>query len=131
MSNLKLDNKTVSSLEDLWIKKIKVFFYDSGCSWTKVNIESDFEITIELVKIDSNYSFEIYVDKRDEEKFENCSITKTVTADHTGKEKVRYIYASQKVKSRCWCWSSFDFWEKKVPKLDLSKFKDFKNNFKK
>ncbi|MCD5380749.1 hypothetical protein LR004_02375, partial [Candidatus Gracilibacteria bacterium] len=73
----------------------------------------------------------IYLDKRDKEKLDNCTITRVVIADHTGKEKVRYILKSDEVKGRCGCGSSFSFGEKQKPKLDLTKLRDFKSNFKK
>ena len=58
-------------------------------------------------------------------------ITRVVIADHTGKEKVRYIYKWEEVKWRCGCGSSFNFGEEKKPKLDLSKLRDFKKNLNK
>ncbi len=127
---IKLDKSTINDLETRKIKQVKVFFYDSWCSWTKVNISEDFEIEKHLKLIESKYTFLIYIDKRDKEKLENCSITKTITADHTWKEKIRYIFSSDEVKWRCWCWSSFSFWKEK-PKLNLNNLKDFKNKFKK
>ena len=81
-------------------------------------------------KLDLDYSFDVYVNKSDKEKFNWAIITKTITADHTWKEKIRYIFSNEKVKERCGCWSSFSF-EKKVPKIDLSKLKEMKNKFKK
>jgi len=36
-----------------------------------------------LVEVENNYSFKIYLEKKDLSKFENCNITKTVVADHT------------------------------------------------
>ena len=130
MSNIKLDKNTIALFEEQKLEKIKIFFYDSWCSWTKVDISSDFEVDENLVEVENNYSFKIYLEKKDLSKFENCNITKTVVADHTWKEKIRYIFSSNKVKDRCGCGSSFSF-DKKVPKIDLSKLKDMKNKFKK
>jgi Fe-S cluster assembly iron-binding protein IscA len=46
-----------------------VFFYDAGCSGSKVNIVfDDFEIDESLVKTQDEFA--IYVEKEDEEKFE-------------------------------------------------------------
>lgn len=129
MSNLKLDKNTLSDLNGKQVKNIKLFFYDSWCEWTKLDIEenpdiSNLELIINIDWINVYSSFE------DKDKFEDCSITKTVTADHSWKEKIRYIYSSEKVKWRCGCWSSFSFEKKKI-NIDLNKLKDIKLNFKK
>lgn len=87
----------------------------------------DFEIDIQLEMINQD-GIDIYIEKIDKEKFENCSITRVQKADHTGKVKTRYIYASDKVLDRCGCGSSFWF-EKKKPKIDLDKLKNLKHNF--
>jgi hypothetical protein len=129
---MKLDKSTVMDLMNRKVEKILVYFYDAWCSGTKVNIKEDFEINLDLQKLELKSSpFDVYVEKKDADKFIWALITKTVSADHTWKEKIRYIFSNEKVKDRCGCWSSFSFWEKKKPKIDLSKLKDLKNNFKK
>ncbi|MDQ7009808.1 MAG: hypothetical protein Q9M94_05945 [Candidatus Gracilibacteria bacterium] len=145
MSNIKLDKNSILDFENRKVGKIKIFFYDSGCSGTKVDISEDFVVdeNLELIsflpfskgvpeggEIKASEGIDVYVYKREKEKFEDCNITKTITADHTGKEKVRYIFSSNKIKDRCGCGSSFSF-DKKVPKFDLNKLKDLKLNFKK
>ena len=92
---INLDKNTVSDLVERNVEKILIFFYDSGCSWTKVDISEDFVVWDDLVEIEGDYKFKIYNKKNEKEQFENCNITKTVTADHTGKEKVRYIFSSK------------------------------------
>lgn len=125
---LQLDKKLVSELEEKWIEKVKVFFYESGCSGTKIDIAvADFE-TQGLLKTDSEYGFDIYVESDEKAKFENCSITRVQKADHTGELKSRYIYSSEEVLDRCGCGTSFAF-EKKKPKIDLEKLKNLKHNF--
>lgn len=126
MSNIKIDKNTIESYEKSWIKKIKIYFYEAGCSGTKLMIESEFEIDDDVEKLESSYPFEIYVEKKDVERFENCSITRTIISDHTGKEKLRYIFTSWLVKQRCGCGSSFNFSEKKLT-LNLENLKKFKN----
>jgi len=126
----KLDKKTVLDLIDRKVEKILVFFYDAGCSGTKVDITEDFEVNENYEKLDLNVSFDIYVEKKDKDKFDWATITKTVTSDHTWEEKVRYIFSNEKVKDRCGCGSSFSF-DKKEIKIDLNKLKDMKLNFKK
>lgn len=125
---LQFDKKTILYFEDKWTKKIKVFFYDSWCSWKKVDLSDDFDLTNDLEKLDLPYTFSVYVEKLDKDKFENCMITRTVKADHTGKEKIRYIFTSSDIKDRCGCGTSFSF-EKKKPKIDLNKLKNLKKNF--
>ena len=129
---MKLDKSTVIDLMNRKVEKILVYFYDAWCSGTKVNIKEDFEINLDLQKLELKSSpFDVYVEKKDLDKFIWSVITKTISADHTWKEKIRYIFSNDKVKDRCGCWSSFSFWEKKKPKFDLTKLKDLKNNFKK
>ena len=138
---LKLCKNTLKYFKERNAEKIKVFFYEAGCSGTKVDIVDEFDIDESVIEISPHLTspleerdsttLRIYIDKREKEQFENCSITRVVTADHTWKEKVRYIYKSEEVKGRCWCGSSFSFWEKQKPKLDLGKLRSFKKeNFK-
>lgn len=141
---MNLDKNLLAEIHEKWIKKIKVFFYDAGCSGSKIDIVFDeFEISDNLEKFppspsqlrgeDSHevgigWSFEIYVEKEDVEKFKDCRITRIQKADHTGEIKSRYIYTSKKVLDRCGCGTSFAF-EKKKPTIDLSKLKNLKNRF--
>lgn len=129
MSNkLKLSQNIVLDLEKRNVKKIKIFFYESWCSWIKIDIlEEDF-LEKNLLKLDLNYKFWVYIEKKDKEKFENASITKTVKSDHSWIEKVRYIFASENVKQRCWCGSSFSFENKKTT-INLKKLKQLKEKF--
>ncbi len=128
---MKLDKKTVLDLIERKVEKILVYFYDSGCSWTKIDIKEDFIIDDSLEKLDlSSSPFLVYVEKKDKQKFAWAIITKTITADHTWNEKIRYIFNNEQVVDRCGCGSSFSF-EKKSPKFDLSKLNSLKNNFKK
>ncbi|MDD3793425.1 MAG: hypothetical protein PHI37_01315 [Candidatus Gracilibacteria bacterium] len=127
---MKLDKNTVLDLINRKVEKILVYFYDAGCSGTKVDIKEDFIVDDSLEKLElSSSPFFVYVEKKDKNKFKNSIITKTITADHTGKEKIRYIFNNEQIKDRCGCGSSFSF-DKKTPKFDLSKLKDFKNNLK-
>ncbi len=129
---IKINKDYIDDLKSRKIEKIKIFFYNSWCSWTKTDIvEDDFEI-IDLVCLNchlefisgslKNYPFFIYVEKKDKEKFENCIITRVEVTDHTWKVKTSFIYNSSEVKERCGCGSSFAF-EKKLLKIDLEKLK--------
>ena len=111
---LKLDKNTLNYFKERNAEKIKVFFYDAGCSGMKVNIVDEFEVDESVEEITPpsqpsplqeegvelpspeggglGWGFKVFIDKRDKDKLENCSITRVVIADHTGKEKVRYIY---------------------------------------
>ena len=124
---LQLDPKTISEFETAGVEKLKVFFYAAGCSGNKVDMTSEFEVTDDLEKLESSYQFDIYVETKDKKNLENARITKVVKADHTGKEKIRYIYSSDDVEDRCWCGTSFAF-EKKKPKINLEKLKNLKSN---
>ncbi len=143
---LQLDPKTITELETAGVEKLKVFFYEAGCSGNKVDMTSEFELTDDLIEIlptpnpsltgGANSSpvrgrlgggIKIYCPKSDYEYLKNARITKVVKADHTGKEKIRYIYSSDDVEDRCGCGTSFAF-EKKKPKIDLEKLKNLKSN---
>jgi len=126
---LQLDKKTVSEFEVAGVEKLKVFFYEAWCSGTKIDMSSDFEINDDIVKLESEYWFDLYVPKTDREHLENASITRVVVADHTGIAKTRYIFASDEVEDRCGCGTSFAF-EKPAPKVDLEKLRKLRENFK-
>lgn len=132
---LKLSQNIIDDLKSRKVEKVKIYFYNSWCSGTKIGIvEDDFEVTTELVIIPLldkerlGEVFDTYTEKKDEDKFKNAIITKVEVADHTWNKKVRYIYNSNEVKNRCGCGSSFSF-EKKLPRLNLEKLKWLKNNF--
>lgn len=127
---LKLDKKFLEELESTWVQKIKVFFYEAGCSGKKVDILiDDFEVdeSLELLQLALSplrgelergfvwVGIICYVPKTDIPHLENARITRTIKADHTGKQKIRYILTSDQVQDRCWCGSSFSF-EKKTSK---------------
>lgn len=126
---LQLDPKTISELETAGVWKLKVFFYEAGCSGNKVDMTTDFEVVDDLEKLESSYKFDLYVEIKDKQNLENARVTKVVKADHTGKEKIRYIYTSDDVEDRCWCGTSFAF-QKKKPKINLEKLKSLKSNIK-
>lgn len=131
MSKINLDKNFVNFLEEKNIWKIKIFFYEAGCSGLKIDvIFDDFDILEDLEKIQNIWKTEIFIEKKDKNKFENAKIMRTIKADHTWNEKIRYIFLTEKIKDRCGCWSSFSF-EKKKPKINFENLKNLKNNFKK
>jgi hypothetical protein len=49
---IKIDKKTLLEFQEAGVKKIHVFFYEAGCSGTKVDIETDFdEKELELIAV--------------------------------------------------------------------------------
>jgi Fe-S cluster assembly iron-binding protein IscA len=155
---LQLDKKTVSEFENAWVEKLKVFFIEAGCSGTKIQMETEFEVTGDLEFLYTITSsqpsplgekgqaanvaslsskgegiqgwggIQVYIPKSDKKYLENAKITRVVKADHTWVEKTRYIFASDDVEDRCGCGTSFAF-EKPVPKIDLEKLKKLRENF--
>ena len=123
MSNI-LDSKTISDLKEAGAQKVKLFFYDAGCSGTKVDMLIDDFEDVRLVCIEE-WDVNIYTEEKDREKFLWARITRVVKADHTGVEQSRYIYSNEAVLDRCWCGTSFSFEKKKIV-LDLEKLKDLK-----
>lgn len=126
---LSLDKKTITEFQETWVKKLKVFFYEAGCSGTKIDMSTEFHIDDTIDKLESEYKFDVYVPKTDRKYLENAKITRVVVADHTGEAKARYIFASDEVEDRCWCGTSFAF-EKPAPIIDLEKLKLLRLNFK-
>ncbi len=127
--NIKLDKNTLEYFGKLGAERLKVFFYSAGCSGNKIDIVDEFDIDESVEFLEEQEWMQIYVDKRDKENLVWSSITRVVIADHTGVEKVRYIYKWAEVKWRCGCGSSFNFGEEKTVKLDLGKLKDMKKKF--
>lgn len=127
---MKLDKKLTAEIIEKNIQKIFVHFYEAGCSWKKINIEfHDFNIA-DLVPLDSDYDFQIYVKVEEQALLDAWTITRTQKADHTWNIKTRYIFSSEKVQDRCGCGTSFAF-EKKKLKIDLEKLRNLKINFQK
>jgi hypothetical protein len=64
---IKIDKKTLVEFQEAGVKKIHVFFYEAGCSGTKVDIESDFNVTDELFQCRNfeEYGIEAYLKKTD------------------------------------------------------------------
>jgi hypothetical protein len=71
---LKLSQNIIQSFSKT--DKIKIYFYTSWCAWNKVDITDDFEINDELVFLETNYDFKVYVLKNDVEKIKDSIITR-------------------------------------------------------
>ena len=74
------------------------------------------------------WGIKIYTPKTDIQHLQDGRLTRTIKADHTGKEKIRFIFTSNEIQDRCGCGTSFAF-EKKKPKIDFEKLKNMKANF--
>lgn len=146
---IKIDKKTLIEFQENKVKKIHVFFYDAGCSGTKVDIETDFdEKDLELVAIfpdlDSQgkpvnnpplqwEGIKVYIIPANKEQFDWAMVTKIREKSdnpHLQGVKDKYIFSNPKIQDRCGCGTSFSF-EKKVPKIDLEKLRLLKDRFKK
>lgn len=130
MSKINLDKNFLKFLEEKKVEKIKIFFYEAWCSGLKIDILfDDFEISENLEEFENIWNLRIFVEKKDKQKFENAQIIRTVKADHTWVEKVRFMFLNTNlVKDRCGCGSSFSF-EKKKPKINFENLKNLKKNF--
>jgi len=118
----KLGKNIVLDLQSRWVKKIFLFFYEAGCSGTKLDLKEEFEISNWMEKLDLKVWFDIYVEKKDKEKFNGATITRI-----DGK-KIKYIFTSSNIGERCGCGSSFSF-EKKKLKINLEKLENIKQHF--
>ncbi len=105
---------------------IKVYFYTSGCEWTKINLTPDFEKT--NLESFSLHGKTIYFEIKDKNKLEGAKILKKVDTGTGHKSNDKYLFISPKVESRCGCATSFSF-EKKL--IDKNKLKTLQWLFKK
>lgn len=108
---LKLDKKTVSYFEKRDVRRIKILFCFGGCNGLKVDIVENFKIDDTLVPLTLEerwlYLFQVYVEKRDKEKFKNATITRQKKVNHAWVIEENYVYSSPKVVSHCDCSGSF------------------------
>lgn len=144
---IKIDRKTLVEFQENWVKKIHVFFYDAGCSGTKVDIETEFEVDdLELVAVfpdlDAEWKpvnnpplewegIEVYIISANKDKFDGAMVTKIREKSdnpHLQGVKDKYIFSNPKIEDRCGCGTSFSF-EKKVPKINLEKLRLLKDRF--
>lgn len=104
---------------------IYIFFYNSWCEWTKINILEDFNIDwLEYIEYEWK---NIYYDKKDETNLDWWKILLKLESKEWHKNNDKYLFISQKIKSRCSCSTSFSF-ESKL--IDSSKLKKLKKIFK-
>lgn len=102
-------------------KDLKVFFYESWCEKTKINISDDFEKNWleSFVLWEKNIFFE--------EKDKNFLIDWKIILNQNGK----YLFLSPKVKKRCSCASSFSFENNLISQKHLKDLSKIKNIFNK
>lgn len=144
---IKIDRKTLVEFQENWVKKIHVFFYDAGCSGTKVDIETEFDVDgLELVAVFPDLDWEwkpvnnpplpwegieVYIIPANKDKFDGAMVTKIREKSdnpHLQGAKDKYIFSNPKIQDRCGCGTSFSF-EKKVPKINLEKLRLLKDRF--
>lgn len=117
---LNIDKKILELFDK---KDLKVYFYNSWCEWTKVNITQDFEKKyLESIIIEDK---NIYFSKDDWINLDWWKIilqTKENNDWHWWKNK--FLFVSEKIKSRCSCSSSFSFEKKLIDKEKLNKLKN-------
>gem|GEM_PF-6786994 len=64
----------------------------------------DFDINSDLIELEKIKNTKIFVYKNQEEKFLNSQIIRAVKVDHTGQEKIRFLFSNNDLlKDRCGC----------------------------
>lgn len=117
--NLNIDEAIFKNFDTT---NIKVYFYDSGCEWTKINLTWDFDKTW-LEKIELNW-VNIFFETKDKEHLDWWKIVlKPSDNKNWHSSTAKYLFISPKVSSRCGCASSFSFEKKLIPKDKLAKLK--------
>ena len=132
---IKIDKKTLVEFQEAGVRKIHVFFYEAGCSGTKVDIETEFDEWVLTPSLSleerEQIGLQIYVKPEDYEKFDGAMVTKIRERSdnpHLTWKRDKYIFSNPKIQDRCGCGTSFSF-EKKVPKIDLEKLRFLKDRF--
>lgn len=121
--NLEIKNEILESFNT---NDLKVFFINSWCEWTKIDITDVFDKKwLEIVKI---WWKNIYFDKKDFENLNNWKILLKSDNNSNHSSDDKYLFISDKIKSRCNCSSSFSF-ENKL--IDSNKLKKLKKIFRK
>ena len=121
--NISIDKNILDSFNS---NDIFVYFYKSGCEWTKINFLEDFDRSeLKFLKV---WEKIIYYKDSDEEKLDWWKIVlKTNENNQWHENNDKYLFISPKVKSRCSCATSFSF-ENKL--IDSNKLKKLKKIFK-
>jgi len=128
---LNISKNILDNFKENETMEIKIFFYKWWCSGTKLNITDKFIKDSTVSFLEEIEWVKIYVDKLDKNKFKDCNILQVKNTDHTWIEKVKYVYKSNFIWKRCWCWTSFAFSEWHDKRFDLKELWNIKNIFKK
>lgn len=115
---LEIDEKILESFKE---NDLKVFFYKSGCEWTKINLTDEFEK--DWLECFSYNQKNIFYQKADEINLNWWKILLKPNDNKWHATKDKYIFISPKIKSRCWCATSFSFENKLISKDKLNKLK--------
>lgn len=115
--NLEIDGKILEKFDN----DIKVFFFTSGCEWTKVNITWEFEKNwLKNTQINGK---NIYFEESDEKNLDWAKILIKQSTNWEHWKNDKYLFISPKVQSRCGCATSFSFERKLIDKEKLNKLK--------
>lgn len=115
---LDIDQKILTSFKE---KDIKIYFYDAGCEWTKVNFSSEFEKAgLENISL---LGKNIFFEWKDSDKLDGAKILPKVSDNSQHSQNDKYLFLSPKIQSRCSCATSFSFEKKLIEKSKLEKLK--------
>lgn len=120
--NLEIDQNVLA----LFSGDIKVFFYQSGCEGTKINLE-DYNWDKDLLSF-SYQNKNIYYQIQDEQYLNGWKIFLQKKNENSHSKNEKFLFVSPQVKSRCWCSSSFSFENTLIKKDKLKQLQSiFKN----
>lgn len=115
---LEIDEKILENFKE---NDLKIYFYNSGCEWTKINLTWEFE-----KKWLESFSCKwknIFYEKNDETNLNWWKILLKPNDNKWHQTSDKYIFISPKIQSRCWCATSFSFEKKLISKDKLKKLK--------
>lgn len=116
--NLHIEQKILDTFNS---NDIKIYFYESWCEWTKINFWADFDKTgLEFITVSGK---DIYFEQKDKENLDGWKIVSKIDTNWWHSTHEKYIFLSEKIKSRCGCATSFSFEKKLIDKNKLNKLK--------
>ena len=120
--NLQISHEILKNFQN----DIKIFFYNSWCEWTKVDITENFsKENLEYINI--NWK-NIFFETKDKKYLENAKILPFKDTKNPHSKTSKYLFTSPLITSRCSCSTSFSFENKLISSQKLKLIKNALKN---
>ncbi len=120
--NLQISQEILNNFKN----DIKIFFYNSWCEWTKIDLTSDFSKE-NLEFITQNWK-NIFFEINDKKYLENAKILPFLDTKNPHSKTSKYLFTSPLITSRCGCSTSFSFENKLISSQKLKLLKNALKN---